>query len=109
MGRPKDGAAPAPSPLGLWVGRARAVGALVGFAVVFWACRNGGFGAVDATLRGLLGAAALSLVSWWSALLVVQALVRSAVAQAHREARAAAERVAAARAADAPVGPGGEL
>jgi hypothetical protein len=97
MGRAATGAgAAAESPMALWMGRARATGALVGFAIAFWVCRGQGFPLADAVLRGLVGAVAMSLVSWWSALIVIQALMRSAAAQAHREALAAAQAEAAA-------------
>ena len=101
MGRGARGGADAtaPGPLEVWVARARGAGGLVGFAIVFWACRTGDFSVVDATLRALVGATALSLVAWWSALLVVQALMRSAAAQAHREILAASRQAAAERAA----------
>ena len=89
------------SPMALWVGRARAVGALVGFAVAFHVCRGQGFPLADAVIRALVAAAGMSLVAWWSALLVLQALMRSAAAQANREAlEAAAAQAAAAQAAD---------
>lgn len=90
---------PAETPMALWVGRVRAMGGLIGFAVAFWVCRRQGLPMPDAVLRGLIGAAAMSLVAWWSSLMVIQALMRSAAAQAQREARAAAEAHAAAAAA----------
>ncbi|MGD9571911.1 MAG: hypothetical protein AB7V62_08515 [Thermoleophilia bacterium] len=86
----------AETPMAMWIGRARAIGALVGFAIAFWVCRRQGFPVADAALRGLVGAVAMSLVAWWSALIVIQALMRSAVAQAQREAIEAAEAQAAA-------------
>ena len=50
----------------------------------------------------------MSLVAWWSALLVLQALMRSAAAQANREAlEAAAAQAAAAQEADAARTPRG--
>lgn len=79
------------SPMALWVGRARAIGGLVGFAIAFWVCRRQGFPPADAVLRGLVGAIAMSLVAWWSALMVLQALMRSAAAQTNREALEAAQ------------------
>lgn len=90
----KKGAAE--TPMQIWITRARGVGALIGFAVSWWVCRGQGFAMSDAILRGLMGAVAMSLVAWWSALLVIQALMRSAVAQAAREARQAAVAQAAA-------------
>ena len=42
-------------------------------------------------LRGLVGALALSLVAWWSALLVIQALMRAAVVQTTAEGYAEAQ------------------
>ena len=99
--RPAGIDAPAAGPLEIWVARARGAGALLGFAVVFLTCRGQGFEMADAALRGLGGAFALSLVAWWSALLVVQALMRSAAAQARREALEAAAAQAAAQAAAA--------
>lgn len=92
-----DGAAADATPTELWVGRARAGGALLGFAVVFWVCHRAGFGVVDATLRGLAGAIALSLISWWSALLALQGLMRAAAAQRQRDGEIAAAEAAAAR------------
>jgi hypothetical protein len=101
------GGAPEESPMGLWVGRARAVGALVGFAIAFQICRGQGFPLADAVIRALVGAVGMSLVAWWSALLVLQALMRSAAAQANREAlEAAAAQAAAAQADPAPTGRG---
>ena len=80
----------APSPMEMWIGRARGIGAILGFAIAFWVCRRQGFDVADAALRGLVGAVGLSLVAWWSSLLVIQALMRSAVVQTNREAEAAA-------------------
>lgn len=82
----------------LWVGRARAGGALVGFALGMLVCRRAGIPLVDATLRSLLAGAALSLVSWWSTLLVLQALIRTAAVQRHEEVAAAMAEAAAAQA-----------
>ena len=81
----------APSPMEMWIGRARGVGAILGFLIAFWVCRRQGFDVADAALRGLVGAIGLSLVAWWSSLLIIQALMRSAVDQTNREALAAAE------------------
>ena len=86
-----------PSPMEEWVTRARGVGLVVGFLVAFLVCRNQGFPMADAILRGLVGAAVLSVVAWWSALMVIQALMRAAAAQAVREAEDAAARMAVAR------------
>jgi hypothetical protein len=82
----------------LWVGRARAGGALLGFVLGMLVCRRAGIPLVDATLRSLLAGAALSLVSWWSTLLVLQALIRTAAVQRHEEVAAAMAEVAAAQA-----------
>ncbi|MEQ8835040.1 MAG: hypothetical protein RIB67_11445 [Miltoncostaeaceae bacterium] len=100
------GAAPAdPTPeelaaakMRLWVGRARAGGALLGFALGMWVCRRAGIPLVDATLRSLVGAAVLSLVAWWSTLLVIQALMRTAAAQRNQEIEVALAEAAASRA-----------
>jgi len=85
----KDGEA-AVTPMEEWVARARGLGLVIGFIVSFYVCRGQGFPLADAVLRGLLGAAVLSVVSWWSALLVIQALMRAAAAQSQREAEQAA-------------------
>ncbi len=92
------------SPMDTWISRARGAGALVGFVIAFWVCRRQGFDVTDAALRGLIGAVGLSLVTWWSSLLVIQALMRAAAAQTTRDAYAAAEAQAAARAPAAPPG-----
>jgi hypothetical protein len=101
MGAKKGGAKGAAqaeaSPMEEWVTRARGVGLVVGFLIVFLVCRNQGFPIADAILRGLVGAAVLSVVAWWSALMVIQALMRAAAAQARAEAEAAAAQMAAAR------------
>jgi hypothetical protein len=103
-GKGKDAGAAA-SPMDAWVAKAKGLGAAVGFAIAFWVCRGQGFAMPDAILRGLGGAVALSLVAWRSALMVIQALMRSAVAQAQREAyTAAAEAAAGQDAADASFG-----
>lgn len=91
MGRRKGGdepasgagaaGAPVPVSLGLWIARARSVGALIGFGVAFLVCRRAGLPLADAALRGLAGALALWLVAWWCALTVVTALVRTAAEQ----------------------------
>lgn len=92
----------AASPMDAWVAKAKGLGAMVGFAVAFWVCRGQGFSVPDAILRGLGGAIAMSLVAWRSALMVIQALMRAAVAQAQREIDEATAAAAAARqAADA--------
>lgn len=82
----------------LWVARARAGGALVGFLLGMWVCDRQGIPLVDATLRSLLAAAALAMVSWWCALLVIQALIRTAAVQRMAEIEAATAQVAAANA-----------
>lgn len=87
-----------PSPMEVWIGRARGIGAILGFLIAFWVCRRQGFDVADAALRGLVGAVGLSLVAWWSSLLVIQALMRSAVVQTQREAEAAAQAKARAQA-----------
>ena len=88
-----------------WVTRAKGAGALVGFAIAFYVTRGQGFALPDAIFRGLAGAVAMSLVAWWSSLMVITALMRSAVAQAQREAQiAVAEAAAAQQAADASYG-----
>jgi len=86
------------TPMDMWVARARGVGALLGFAIAFWICHRQGFTTTDAVLRGLMGAVALSLVSWWSALLVIQALMRAAAVQTTRDGYDAAQAQAQARA-----------
>ena len=78
------------SPMDTWISRARGVGAILGFLIAFWVCRRQGFTLTDAALRGLVGAIALSLVAWWSSLLIIQALMRAAADQTTREAYAAA-------------------
>jgi hypothetical protein len=82
----------------LWVGRARAGGALVGFILGMFVCRRAGIPLADATLRSLLAGAALSLVAWWSTLLVLQALIRTAAVRRHEEVSAAMAQAAAAQA-----------
>lgn len=90
------------SPMEEWVSRARGIGLILGFAVSFYVCRGQGFPMADAVLRGLVGGAVLSVFAWWSALLVIQALMRAAAAQTQREAQiAAAEAAAAYQEADA--------
>ncbi len=89
------------SPMEIWVARARGVGGIVGFVIAFWVCRGQGFAVADAVFRGLAGAVVMSLVAWWSALLVIQALMRTAADQAQREAQAAAAEAAAAQQAAA--------
>jgi len=101
----KGGDAPSVSPMEFWTKRARGVGGIVGFLVAYQVCRGQGFAQADAILRGLGGAMVMSLVAWWSTLLVIQALMRSAAAQAVREeAAVAAAQAAVARAADANFG-----
>ena len=85
------------SPMEEWVSRARGIGLILGFVVSFYVCRGQGFPIADAVLRGLVGAAVLSVFGLWSALLVIQALMRAAAAQAQREAQVAAAEAAAAR------------
>jgi signal transduction histidine kinase len=82
----------------LWVARARAVGALTGFTIGMLACRRAELPLADATLRSLLAALALALVAWWSTLLVLQALIRTAAVQRHAEIEAALAEAAAAEA-----------
>jgi hypothetical protein len=94
---PEEGAEAA-ARMRLWVARARAGGALAGFTLGMLVCRRAGIPLVDATLRSLLAGAALSLVSWWSTLLVLQALIRTAVVQRREEVAAAMAEAAAAQA-----------
>lgn len=94
---PEEGAEAA-ARMRLWVARARAGGALAGFALGMLVCRRAGIPLVDATLRSLLAGAALSLVSWWSTLLVLQALIRTAAVQRREEVAAAMAEAAAAQA-----------
>lgn len=82
----------------LWVSRARAGGALLGFALGMWVCRRAGIPLVDATLRSLAAAVALSLVTWWSTLMVIQALMRTAAVQRRAQTEAAIAEAAATRA-----------
>jgi hypothetical protein len=103
-GKGKGGDAAA-SPMQFWVTRAKGAGALLGFAIAFYVTRGQGFAMSDAIIRGLGGAIAMSLIAWWSSLMVITALLRSAAAQAHREAQiAVAEAAAAQQAADASYG-----
>lgn len=104
-GAAAKGGAEAETPMNTWVVRARGIGALLGFTIAFWICHRQGFPTTDAVLRGLIGAVALSLVSWWSALLVIQALMRAAVVQTTRDGYAAAQaqaQTATTRAAPTP-------
>ena len=95
----------AASPMQFWVTRAKGAGALLGFVIAFYVTRGQGFAMPDAIFRGLGGAIAMSLIAWWSALMVIPALMRSAAAQAQREAQiAAAEAAATQQAADASYG-----
>lgn len=104
-GKGKGGDAPPVSPMQFWVTRAKGAGALVGFAIAFHVTRGQGFAMPDAIFRGLAGAVAMSLVAWWSSLMVITALMRSAAAQARRETElAVAEAAAAQQAADASYG-----
>lgn len=82
----------------LWVSRARAGGALVGFALGMWVCDRAGIPLVDATLRSLVAAVGMSLVAWWSTLLVIQALMRTAAVQRRQEMETAMAELAAAQA-----------
>ncbi len=101
----KKGGGPTTSPMEAWVAKAKGLGAVIGFAVAFWVCRGQGFSVPDAILRGLGGAMVMSLVAWRSALMVIQALMRAAVAQGERETQAAMAAAAAAQqAADASYG-----
>ncbi len=101
----KGGDGSATSPMQFWVTRSKGVGGLVGFLIAYWVCRGQGFAVSDAILRGLGGAIAMSLVAWWSTLMVITALMRSAAAQTQREAElAVAEAAAAQQAADASYG-----
>ncbi len=91
--------------VGLWTQRARGLGLLLGFAIAFWISRQEGLPTADALLRGVLGAFAMSLVCWWSALMVIQALMRTAVHRQNEQIAAAMEFAAAAD--DEPSGPEG--
>jgi formate/nitrite transporter FocA (FNT family) len=67
--------------VGVWIARARAGSALLGFAIAFVVASRAGMPMVDAAIRGLIGAVIFSVVGWWCGLLVIQALMRSAVHQ----------------------------
>jgi len=88
--------------ISVWTQRARGVGLLLGFAVTFLVSRSEGLPVADSALRGVLGALAMSLVTWWSALLVITGLMRSAVARQNAEIADALRQAAATRDA-APV------
>jgi hypothetical protein len=81
-------------PIAVWTQRARGVGLLIGFAVTFLVSHGEGLPLADSVLRGVLGAFAMSLVAWWCALMVIRALMRSAVARQNDDVRAAAEAAA---------------
>lgn len=98
-GKGKKAAVASASPMGLWTARARGIGGIIGFLVAYQVCRGQGFAQADAIIRGLGGAIAMSLVAWWSCLMVIQALMRSAAAQAVRDEQAAAAAQAAVAAA----------
>lgn len=90
---PGDG----PGAIGIWTQRARGVGLLLGFAVAYWVSRREGLPMSDAALRGVLGALAMSVVCWWCALLVITALIRSALHRQNEAHAEAARRMAAAQ------------
>lgn len=79
---PKTAKGGDPGAVGLWTQRARGIGLLLGFGITFWISRGEGLPTADAILRGVIGAFAMSLVCWWCALMVIQALMRTAV---HRQ------------------------
>jgi hypothetical protein len=83
--------------LRLWVARGKVIGGLVGFLVATMVARRAGLDWVDAGLRGLVGAAALALVGWLCALLVMNALMRTVVIHARDQERRRIEEMAAAR------------
>ncbi|HWH14057.1 MAG TPA: hypothetical protein VNT51_04875, partial [Miltoncostaeaceae bacterium] len=83
-------------------------GLLLGFAVTFLVARGEDLPLADAALRGVVGALAMSLVAWWSALLVITGLMRSAVSQQNAEIAEALRQAAAAREAAPAAEPGGE-
>ena len=91
--------------VGLWTQRARGIALLLGFGIAYWISRGEGLPPSDAILRGVIGAFAMSLVCWWCALLVIQALMRTAVHRQNEQLAAAAEFAAAAD--DEPSGPEG--
>lgn len=69
-----------------WTQRARGIGLLLGFGVAFWVSRGEGLPTPDCVLRGVVGGLAMSLVTWWCALMVIQALMRTAVTRQRAEA-----------------------
>lgn len=74
-----------PGAVGLWTQRARGIGLLMGFGITYWISRGEGLPTPDAILRGVVGAIAMSLVCWWCALLVIQALMRTAVTRQNED------------------------
>jgi hypothetical protein len=83
----------------VWTTRARGVGLLVGFAVAFAMSYREQLPLADCALRGIIGALVFALVCWWTALLVIQAFMRNALARQNAEfAAATAEATAAAEA-----------
>lgn len=76
--------------LSVWTTRARGVGLLVGFAVAFLMAYRQDLPLADCALRGIIGALVFALVCWWTALLVIQAFMRNALARQNAEFEAAA-------------------
>jgi len=98
------GAESADGAVGLWTQRAQGIGLILGFGIAYWISRGEGLPTSDAILRGVLGALAMSLVCWWCALMVIQALMRTAVTRQNEGAMAAAQ-FAAAQDSEAGAGP----
>ncbi len=98
---PKTAKGGDPGAVGLWTQRARGIGLLLGFGIAYWISRGEGLPTSDAILRGVVGAFAMSLVCWWCALLVIQALMRTAVSRQNED------MVAAQIAATQETGPAG--
>ncbi|MFN8109689.1 MAG: hypothetical protein U0Y82_07560 [Thermoleophilia bacterium] len=75
-----------PNAVALWTQRARGIGLLLGFAIAFWVSRGEGLPTEDCLLRGVGGAIALSVVTWWCSLMIIQAVMRTAAHRQHMEA-----------------------
>lgn len=82
---PKSAKGGDPGAVGLWTQRSRGIGLLLGFGITYWISRGEGLPTSDAILRGVVGAIAMSLVCWWCALLVIQALMRTAVSRQNED------------------------
>lgn len=105
MAGARTGEAPAGAgAVGVWTQRARGAGLLMGFAVTTLVSRREGLPLADSALRGVAGALAMSLVCWWCALLVITALMRSALARQNAEIAEALAEAAATTAASATGG-----